>query len=482
MKCLVLADHRVFYGIFGRSVGNAVDAWYWLDKGERTPFPEEMENVFRGDPGDPETYAAFDPAEEHAAVIYFQARADAERVARTVEKALPVTSFLFLGMDEQLPAEGVVGRALLRSWEQVVGGRIADEVRALITRSRVERLRELFRDAAKVAVLLQYDPDPDAIAGGLCFRSLIGRNRTTAPLVTFGEVTRPENREMLRLLDISVETIAPEALAGFDRVACIDVQPSVFGDKLGRDVDAVIDHHPEQTGYRARFRDIRASYGATSTILTEYLRAAGVEPNQKQATALLYGIKSDTLFLDREVSRADVEAFQFLYSRANLNTLRKIEKPAIPKDVLREFGRALMDLELGDGLSFAYLGEIDREDVIPQVAEFLLQVEGAEWSVAVGVNDGRVIASVRNAGYLKAAGDVVKRVFGDLGSAGGHRSMAKAVIPVARWVQEFGDIDAKTVRKVFFSRFVAEATDGEARGAGGATDERDRPAGARARG
>lgn len=484
MKCLVVADHRAFYGIFARSVGGAVEPHFWLEKGERTPYPE-MEHVFRGDPAEVETYAAFDPAEDSVAVVSFQARADGERVAKAIARALPLTTFLCLGLEEQLPAPDIVPHMRTRTWEQVIGGRFADEVRTLLARWRVERVRELFAGAQRVAVLLQDDPDPDAIAGGLCFRNVIGRNRTSAPLVTFGAVTRPENLEMLRLLDLAVDTIAPEALAAFDRVACIDVQPSVFGERLGlKEVDAVIDHHPEQPGYRAKYRDIRASYGATSTILTEYLRAAagdGEPVNQKQATALYYGIKSDTLFLDREACGADMEAFQFLYPRVNLNTLRRIEKPAIPKDALRVFGRALMKLELENGLSFAYLGEVEREDVIPQLAEMLLQVEGAEWAVAAGIAgaegdpERRVIASVRNGGYLRSAGDVVKRVFGELGSAGGHRSMAKAVIPAARFSDEFGGVDEAAVRKVFFTKFLAEATSGEGRGAAEGAD-----AGARA--
>ncbi len=456
MKCLVIADHRAFYGIFARSAGSLVEPHYWLEKGARTPYPE-LEHVFRGDPADPATYAGFDSAEEHAVVLYFQTRAEAERVARAVEKALPRAWVLFLGLDETVPDAGARPHARVRTLEEVIGGRIADEVRALLARSRVEQLREIFAGAGKVGVLLQPDPDPDAIASGLCFRNLIGRNRTTAPLLTFGAVTRPENREMLRLLDITVETIAPEALAAFERLACIDVQPSVFGDRLGgREVDAVIDHHPEQPGYRARFRDIRASYGATATILTEYLRAADFEINQKQATALLYGIKSDTLNLDRECAIADMDAFQYLYARANLNLVRRMEKPAIPRDSLRRFGAALERLEIENGISFAFLGEVEREDVIPQLAEFLLQVEGAEWSVAAGVVGGRVVASLRNAGFGKSAGDAARRAFGELGSAGGHRSMAKAVIPLDRFVQEFGGADEKAVRRAFVDRLHAE--------------------------
>lgn len=458
MNCLVLADDRIFYGIFARSIRGLLEGHYWLEKGERTPRPE-LERVFRGDPAAPETYAEFDATEEHAVVIAFPARTRAERVARAIEKALPRSWFLFLGLEESLPPPDTVARARSRAWEQVIGGRLAGEARALVTRSRVERLREIFAGASRVAVLLQRDPDPDAIASGLCFRNLVGRNRSTAPLVSFGGVTRPENREMLRVFDLSVETIAPEALAGFDRVACIDVQPSAFGAKLARDVDAVIDHHPEQPGYRARFRDIRASYGATATILFEYLRSVGDEINQKQATALLYGIKSDTLFLGRECSQADVEAFWFLHARANLNLLRRIEKPAIPRDSLRRFGAALERLHLEGGVSFAYLGEVEREDVIPQLAEILFQVEGAEWSIAAGLEGGRLVASVRNAGYKKSAGEAVRRAFGDLGSGGGHRSMAKVVIPAGRFEREFGGLDEKAVREALLGRFLAAIQD-----------------------
>src|SRR5207253_2701908 len=111
-------------------------------------------------------------------------------------------------------------------------------------------------------------------------------------------------------------------------------------------------------------------------------------------------------------------------------------------------------LEVEAGLSFAFLGRVEREDVIPQLADLLLQVEGAEWSVAAGISEGRLVASVRNAGYQRGAGSVVKRVFGEIGSAGGHRSMAKAVVPLDKWEAEFGPADERSVRKVFYTLFL----------------------------
>ena len=89
-----------------------------------------------------------------------------------------------------------------------------------------------------------------------------------------------------------------ESVKEYDRLAMVDVQPHYFGGLIDR-VDLVIDHHPEQPGYTAVFKDIRPDYGSTSTILTEHLRAVDVNISERTATAMLYAIKSDTLFFNR---------------------------------------------------------------------------------------------------------------------------------------------------------------------------------------
>jgi len=79
---------------------------------------------------------------------------------------------------------------------------------------------------------------------------------------------------------------------------------------------------------------------------------------------------------------------------------------------------------------FSHLGTVSREDIIPQLADFCLQVEGVDWSAVSGVLGGELIMSVRNVGFVQAAGTVVKAAFSKLGAAGGHRSMAKAILPL----------------------------------------------------
>ena len=130
---------------------------------------------------------------------------------------------------------------------------------------------------------MQDDPDPDAIASALALKTLLGRTRTSAPICTFGTITRPENVAMCKILDIEVEAISAEDIAEFDRVAMVDVQPSFLEERF-EEVDLVIDHHPMEQPIDARIKDVRPSYGATSTILVEYLRAADVKITQRLAT------------------------------------------------------------------------------------------------------------------------------------------------------------------------------------------------------
>src|SRR4030095_3710264 len=141
---------------------------------------------------------------------------------------------------------------------------------------KVERIRSLFADGRKIHILLQHDPDPDAIGSALALRELLGRNRATTPIVTFGTITRPEDLAMGRLLDSQIEQISYEDLhKDGARLALVDVQPPYFEKPLGR-VDLVVDHHPKRIAFKARFADLRRNYGATSTLFTQYFRPAGV--------------------------------------------------------------------------------------------------------------------------------------------------------------------------------------------------------------
>jgi nanoRNase/pAp phosphatase (c-di-AMP/oligoRNAs hydrolase) len=326
---------------------------------------------------------------------------------------------------------------------ELFGGPLLTEFGRSITRRKVQQYQHFFSDADRVLILLHNDPDPDAMASGLALRNVLRRTRQTAIIATLQGVTRPENQRMLNLLDIHVETIARQQISEFDRVALVDVQPHYFP---GMDrVDLVIDHHPEQPGFSPLFKDIRPDYGSTSTILTEHLRAVDANISERTATAMLYAIKSDTLFFNRQANHVDIEAFSYLYPLADAALIRKMEGAEITLERLDYVLKASQHGRMVEQVFCAFLGSSPREDFIPYVADFYLQLEDVKWTIVFGIVNDSLVMSVRNLGYSRNAGEFVRKYFAGMGSAGGHRSMAKAVVPLHSFREKFGNLQADDV-------------------------------------
>jgi nanoRNase/pAp phosphatase (c-di-AMP/oligoRNAs hydrolase) len=329
---------------------------------------------------------------------------------------------------------------------ELMGRPLVAELARSVTRQKVQQYQHYFRDADRVLILTHNDPDPDALASGLALRSLLRRTRQTAIIGCMQGVTRPENQRMVKLLDLAYEVIAPDQLDGFDKVALVDVQPHYFPGLLPH-ADLVIDHHPEQTGYTAVYRDIRSDYGSTSTILTEHLRAVDIDISERTATAMLYAIKSDTLFFNRQANSADLEAFSYLYPLADATMVRKMEGSEITAERLDYVIKAWQSGRMLEHVFCAFLGEPPREDFVPYVADFYLQLEDVQWTIVSGVVNDTFVVSVRNLGYSRNAGDFVRRWFNDIGSAGGHRTMAKAVVPLEAFQRKFGTYEGSRINQ-----------------------------------
>ena len=328
------------------------------------------------------------------------------------------------------------------------------------TKAKLKELRALVNEDDRIAIVLQDDPDPDGIASAMALRTLLGRNKLTTPIFSFGTVSRPENRTMVHLLEIEIALATEQRLAEFSKIAMVDVQPPYFHGRLPR-ADIVIDHHPGYTPGNAPFEDVRVRYGATATILTEYQIVADERISERLATALLYGIKSDALMMSRRVTDDDLQAFTQLYPLANYNLLRRIDRPEMPLGFARILARAMKRLQIEDGLAVLHLGPVERDDLIVQMADFCLQFESAEWVAVSGKLNGNLVISVRNHGMGRSAGEAVRRLFGDIGSAGGHRNMAKAVIPLAAWRLREGTSRDHAIEARLRELFAAELARGE---------------------
>jgi len=354
---------------------------------------------------------------------------------RAVNQDIPV---VIMGLNRQdFCGISVPHNTALFSVEHLVHKQLESLWSSIDNRSQLAKLNAINQNCENILILIQHDPDPDALASGLALRVLLGRNKQTAPIATFGSITRSENQNMSRLLDIPVIQITENDLKKYSKIAMVDVQPPYFKN-MNIQADIVFDHHPVSEPYTAEFTDIRISCGSTSTILGKYLIDAKYKISQRLATALTYGIKSDTMSLERDISESDIEVFTSIYPLANLNMLRQIEHAMLAYHEIGSFVKALKNMIVIDKMVFVWLGTVANEDIIPRIADFCLQIVGSEWAFVTGISDNQISCSVRNVGYVKHAGELIQRVFGELGSAGGHRSMAKAIIPLPVIKKHFG--------------------------------------------
>jgi len=403
-----------------------------------------------GDPKRVDTYVRADLTPGTCVVIEDNGRRSLRKVLQAV-RAAGGSLIWILGTG---PEDAQRADQLRQSFPEVTSLTLAEltgpplhvELGRSVTRQRVQQYQRYLSDADRVLILLHNDPDPDAMASGLALRNILRRTRQTAIIGCMYGVTRPENLRMLKLLDLQIEVMTADQIKSFDRVALVDVQPHYFPGLLPQ-VDLVIDHHPEQPGYNAVFKDIRPNYGSTCTILTEHLRAVDIDISERTATAMLYAIKSDTLFFNRQANRADLDAFSYLYPLADATMIRKMEGSEITAERLDYVIKAWQQGRMVEHVFCAFLGEPPREDFIPYVADFYLQLENVQWSVISGVVNDTFVVSVRNLGYSRNAGDFVRRWFNDIGSAGGHRTMAKAVVPLEAFQQKFGTNEGSRINQ-----------------------------------
>ena len=331
----------------------------------------------------------------------------------------------------------------LRNVERV---RLSDMVRApfqrefesAVVRRRVHQWRDHFDGGERIVILMHDDPDPDALAAALALRALLGRNRQTATIATFKAPTRPENVRMVELLDIDVAEIGEDDVAGFDRIAVVDTQPHIFEGKV-RDVDLVVDHHPPRSGYTSIFRDIRTAFGATTTMLLDSLMRYGIPLSERLATAAVYAIKTDTWSFRRGAVPEDIAIFAHVFPRSDQALLRRIEMEGFTLEAMRFVSGLTLKAELVGGFLHVHAGEVERDDVVPTAADFLMHCAEARWTAVSGVFGDVLTISVRNLGQQRPAGDLMLRVYGDMGAAGGHGAAAKAILDLAKVKKRFGD-------------------------------------------
>jgi len=320
---------------------------------------------------------------------------------------------------------------------------------------RMEELSNLFKGASgkRVLILCHNNPDPDTIASAYGFSFLLTKKFGLRSVIGYGGViTRAENKAMVQRLRIKMIQLSRVDVSNYYGIALIDAQPGTGNNLLdarGPYPLVVIDHHPlRKASLKARFHDIRTSFGATSTIITEYLLAAGLVPSRSLANALIYGIKADTNSLVRGSSEHDLTAFNYLSTLSNPRVVGQMERPHLSIEYFGDFFQGLSNTVLYRDVAVSYLGRIHSEAIIPELADLLLRIEGVSWSLCIGENNNLMILSIRSRSRKYKAGNVIRKVVGKNGFAGGHREMAGGQIPLEGMSpEEKTDLPDKIIKK-----------------------------------
>ncbi|GAB4430263.1 MAG: DHHA1 domain-containing protein [Anaerolineae bacterium] len=299
--------------------------------------------------------------------------------------------------------------------------------------NEVTLLLETVRQFPQVLILPHNDPDPDAIASAVALRYLLaGLTPAEVEVGYRGIIGRAENRALARYLDYPLVSLGKTVPLGRP-VILVDTQPGTGNNPWHPEMRlaGVIDHHPfRPESDAAAFVAVSPDMGATATIIYGYFTAAGMPLPAPLATALFYGIKTDTRGLSRGVSPADAEAYFQLQSQVDSDALAEIERAQVPVSYFKSFANALEKTRLLNDVAVSHVGPMEYPDMAAEMADLLVRLENVTWVVCTGIYKNRLFLAVRAPGGNGDAGALVRKIVRENGTAGGHDTMAGGQIPI----------------------------------------------------
>ncbi|HJH29421.1 MAG TPA: NAD-dependent epimerase/dehydratase family protein [Methanosarcinaceae archaeon] len=327
-----------------------------------------------------------------------------------------------LGADHVVMPSKLVAASLARTLERaesiLIGSKLSNLLKGLNNK--------------KLAIVVHDNPDPDAISSAIALKEIAMSVGTESSILYNGEIGHHENKAFVNLLGIDLNRMEDHNISDFDKIALIDCAIPGANNIVPPDshIGIVIDHHPlNEVEIEAEYIDVRPNVGATATILTKYLQELNIEITPNIATALLYGIRTDTQDFKRNTDLADLSAASFLYPLSDHDILEQLERPSMSIETLDILGDAIVNRQVIGSYLLTNVGTVRDRDTLPQAADYLLNLEGISTSIVFGVSEDKIFISGRSHDIRINLGDVMKRAFGDE-TGGGHATSAAAQIPL----------------------------------------------------
>ncbi len=361
---------------------------------------------------------ASDVEANEAAVANIRERDDEQFVV--VRASDPVTSdeLTELGADVVINPSSVIADAALRALES---GELEYKARQLAD--------VIEGTESRLAIVTHDNPDPDSIAAAAALNAIADHLGVAADILYFGDIGHQENRAFVNLLDIELTPYKDVDIDDYDTVALVD--PAKAGEvSLDREVDIFLDHYEVDEEFDAEFADVRPNVSATSTILTKYIQEFDLSVSQVVATALLYGIRAETLDFRRDTTPADLTAAAYLYPFADHDTLEQVESPNMSPETLDVLAEAIANREVQGSHLVSNAGFISDRDALAQAASQLLNLEGITTTAVFGIVEDTIYLAARSKDIRLNIGRVLSDAFENIGEAAGHSTQASAEIPL----------------------------------------------------
>lgn len=311
---------------------------------------------------------------------------------------------------------------------------IKERIMQIPSQRRLDKLLDTVSGIQQLTIVLHNNPDPDAVASGAALEYLLEQKANLqADIVYQGVIGRAENKALVEYLGVPLRQLPDENPNLPENLALVDTHTAAKNNPIseGKRPLIVIDHHNNYLNGRAVFTDIRPSIGATSTLLTEYLRAADCKPPRRLATALLYGIKTDTLALSRNTTTADVNAYCYLSTLADIDAFLSFDQAQVPAGYFKGLAVAMSGARVyPGGLVISHLSDLPYPDLVAEVADLLLRLEGSQWVICHGIFDQRLHFSIRTLDETINVNHLAQTIAGNEGSAGGRETIAGGQIPL----------------------------------------------------
>lgn len=293
-------------------------------------------------------------------------------------------------------------------------------------------------------------PDPDAIASAYGLRKLLEHYGIPSRIIYNGRIDKLSTTKMIDVFEIELiayDEIASE-LREDDYIICVDSQKNGGNilDVKGEEI-AAIDHHPTFVHVDYKYFDQRI-VGACATIIAGYYRDLGIAPSKKVATALLYGIKMDTLQFVRGVTHEDIDAYGYLFDYIDSETLMHLEGNNMEFKDLQAYGAAIENIKLYGYTGFSRINFACPDAMIAILSDFILSLVEVEVAVVYCERADGIKLSIRSEHPQVDAGLVAKKALEGIGNGGGHASMAGGFIPKENY-EKLGNFVDDNIRDRF---------------------------------